>query len=103
MALKDENINFTIWEQILTGKLTFVKAAEYKGITIIIHPKELGHNEPHLHAKYQDSEISISLIHLRFLVGNLPQKQQKQAVDWCKTNRLILEKYWNEYHEEIVA
>jgi hypothetical protein len=103
MALRDEKINFTIWEQILTGKLTFAKAADYRGITIIIHPKEQGHNEPHLHAKYQDAEISISLISFEVLAGNLPPKQQKQAIDWCKDNRPILEKYWNEYHEEIVA
>jgi hypothetical protein len=103
MTLKNEKINFAIWEQILTGKLTFAKVAEYKGISISIYPKEQGHNEPHLHAKYQDAEISVSLISFEVLAGNLPPKQQVQAINWCKNNRLILEKYWNEYHEEIVA
>jgi hypothetical protein len=103
MALVDEEINFSIWEYILTGKLTFVKAAEHKGITFMIYPKEQGHNEPHFHAKYQGAEISISLISFEVLAGNLPPKQQKQAVDWCKSNKSVLEKYWNKYHEEVVA
>ena len=105
MALKDEKISFTIWEQILTGKLTFAKVGEYKGIKFYIYPKEQGHNEPHLHVKYQDFEVSISLISYEVLSGNLPPQRQKQAVEWCKNenNKVVLERYWNQYHEEIVA
>ena len=103
MILKDEKINFSIWEQILTGKITFAKVGEFKGIKLFIYPKEQGHNEPHLHAEYQDAEISISLISFKVLAGNLSPKQQKQAIDWCKNHRSMLEKYWNEYHEVIVA
>lgn len=103
MKLSDEKINFNIWEQILTGKITFAKVGEHKGIKIYIYPKEQGHNEPHLHAKYQDSEISISLISFTVLGGNLSPRQQKQAIDWCIDHKPVLEKYWNEYQESIVA
>lgn len=105
MALKDEKINFIIWEQILTGKLTFAKVGEYKGIKFYIYPKEQGHNEPHLHVKYQSFEVSISLLTHEVLAGNLPPQRQKQAVKWCKdkSNQTVLKKYWNEYHEEVVA
>jgi hypothetical protein len=103
MALKDEGINFFIWEQILTGKSTFVKMGKDKGIKFFIYPKEEGHYEPHFHAKYQDAEISISLISFQVLAGNLPPRQQKQAIDWCKDNIETLKKYWGKYHEEIVA
>jgi len=103
VALIDEKINFTIWEQILTGKLTFAKVGEYKGIKFIFHPREQGHNEPHLHVKYQDAEISISLISFEVIAGNIPPQRKRQAVDWCKKHKSVLKKYWSDFHEEIVA
>jgi hypothetical protein len=105
MALKDEKINFMIWEQILTGILTFAKVGEYKGIKFYIYPKEQGHSEPHLHVKYQGFEVSISLMSFKILSGNIPPQRQKQAIEWCKkeSNKFVLEKYWDKYHEEIVA
>ncbi|MDK2980218.1 MAG: hypothetical protein PWQ55_565 [Chloroflexota bacterium] len=103
MSLIDEGINYTIWELILTGKMTFAKVGELRGVKLFIYPKEQGHNEPHLHAEYQGGNVSISLVTFEILAGNIPPKQQKLAVDWCKKNQTILEKHWDNYHEEIVA
>lgn len=103
MSLRDENISFLTWEQILTGRTTFARVANYKGIIFKIYPKEMGHNEPHCHVSYQGFNISISLISYQVLSGNLPLKQQKDAIKWVENNIEILKKYWNEYHEEIVA
>ena len=63
-----------------------------------IRTKEKGHNIPHLHAKYENKEISISLIDFTVLDGKLPAKQAKIAVDWTKENILALKEKWNEYH-----
>jgi hypothetical protein len=103
MELRDEKIPFILWEQYLTGRITYAKVGEYKGIRLSIRPAEQGHNEPHLHAAYQGKEISISLISFKVLAGNLSPQQQKQAIGWCKNNRKVLEKYWDQYHDEIVA
>lgn len=103
MSLKDEKIDFLIWEQILTGKMTFVSIANFRGIVFKIYPKENGHNEPHCHVSYQGKNISISLISYQVLDGNIPPKQQKQAIAWIKDNIDVIKKYWDTYHEDIVA
>ena len=56
------------------------------GIVIEIRNKEDGHNQPHVHVKYQGDNISISLIDFKILAGNIPKKNQKIAVDWVKDN-----------------
>jgi hypothetical protein len=102
-SLKGENLNFLMWEQILTGRTTFALAGNLKGIKFHIFPREAGHNEPHCHVEYQGHFISISLISYTVIAGNLPSKQVNQAVIWVKENIGVLKKFWNEYHEEIVA
>lgn len=101
--LIDEGLDFTIWEQILTGKLTFAQVAKDKGIKFSIYPKEEGHNEPHCHVEYQGNNISISLISFTVLAGNIPPQRQKMAIDWVKRNIQTLMKCWNTYHSEMVA
>ncbi|NLN49103.1 MAG: DUF4160 domain-containing protein [Clostridiales bacterium] len=81
MALRDEKISFFMWEQILTGRSTFVSVATLKGIKFEIRPKEKGHNEPHCHVSYQGKNISVSLMSFQVLEGNIPSKQQKQAIE----------------------
>jgi len=103
MNLKDEKLNFNVWEYILTGKHTFVNAGSYRGITFEIRTKEQGHNVPHCHAHYAGNNVSISLTDFTILAGNIPPKQEKVASEWIKGNIDILKKYWNEYHKEIVA
>lgn len=103
MNLKDERLNFFIWEQILTGRATFAKVGTLKGIVFEIRTKEQGHNQPHCHVRYAGAEVSISLVDCSVLAGNIPTKQQKVASQWVEQNIDVLKKYWNTYHKEIVA
>lgn len=59
------------------------------------------HNNPHLHAYYQDQSIIIDLIDLKIIDGNLPIQQQKQAIKWTKQNLDFLHKKWNELNSGI--
>ena len=101
--LKDEGVSFIIWEQILTGQITFAKVGEFKGIVFEIRTKEQGHNTPHCHVSYAGKEVSVSLTDYTILAGNIPPKQQKQASLWMREHSDIFNKYWNSYHREIVA
>lgn len=64
-----------------------------------IRTKEQGHNVPHVHACYGDSNISISLTDCSVLAGNIPRKQQTFAVGWVCSNLEFLRSKWNEYHK----
>ena len=66
------------------------------GIKFIIHTNEANHSTPHVHAKYGKYEISISIETGEVLVGNLPAKNQKKAVEWVKNNRDKILNDWND-------
>lgn len=87
------------WQAIFEIPIIFVKVGQIKSIVFEIKTKENGHNEPHCHVKYEEQEISISLLEgHRILAGNLNKKQQAEAVKWVEENIDILKQYWNEYH-----
>ena len=87
------------WQHILGIPITFVKVGQIKSIIFEIRTKENGHNEPHCHVKYQNQEISVSLLEgHKILAGNLNKKQEREAIKWIEDNIDILKKYWNEYH-----
>ena len=65
------------------------------GITFIIHTKEQGHNLPHLHAKYQNSEIVLEIPSGKVLQGTLPPSKAKKACEWVKDNERLLVENWN--------
>ena len=69
-----------------------------KQIVFEIRTKEQGHNTPHLHAHYEDENISISLVDFSVLAGNIPDKQRKLAVEWTREHIDFLRTKWNEYH-----
>ena len=66
------------------------------GIQIIIHPNEQGHNTGHIHAKYQDDEVVISIPNGEILGGSIPSKKQKEASRWVINNASFLIERWNE-------
>ena len=74
------------------------QVGKVKQIVFEIRTKEQGHNTPHLHAHYEDENISISLVDFSVLAGNIPVKQQKLAIEWTKENIEKLRQKWNEYH-----
>ena len=74
------------WQAIFEIPITFVKVGQIKSIVFEIKTKENGHNEPHCHVKYQEQEISISLLEgHRILAGNLNKKQQTYSEEDIKS------------------
>lgn len=69
------------------------RVGEYKGIKFEVYTRD--HNPPHVHAKYDKYEISISLIDFKVLVGNIPEKNKNIAIKWAKKNKDILVSKWN--------
>lgn len=89
-------IAFREWEQIFEvihyrGQVGFDNSIKYT-----IHTNEQGHNQPHLHAKYQDKEIVISIGTCLGIAGNIHPKKNKQACDWVSNNQELLKDKWNE-------
>ena len=76
------------------------KSGEYKNIVFEVRTKEQGHNRAHIHASYNHQfEISISIDDkIEVIAGNLPMKQQTEALNWVKINIDKLRKQWNNYH-----
>lgn len=74
------------------------QVGKVKQIVFEIRTKEQGHNTPHLHAYYENENISISLVDYTILAGNIPAKQQRLAVEWTRENIEKLRSKWNEYH-----
>ncbi len=72
------------------------RIGELKGIQFIVHTNETNHNIPHVHAKFDKYEISISLNDFSILAGNIPNKNKNIAVKWVKENKDYILKYWNE-------
>ena len=72
-----------------------------EGLVIEIRTKEGGHNIPHVHARIGNKNVSISLIDCQVLAGNIPLKNQKQAVKWVKEHKSELQLEWENIHGEI--
>lgn len=64
--------------------------SQFYGILIYMY-REIGghHNEPHIHIKYNEYEMSIT-IQGRELSGNLPKKQRKLVDAWIENTCRII-------------
>jgi len=62
------------------------RIAVYGKMEIFIKSKEQGHNEPHIHVKYQNIEASFSFLSGEMLAGKLPTKNQRLIKDWVLIN-----------------
>ena len=69
-----------------------------EGIVIDIRPKEQGHNIPHIHARYQGEEISVSLLDGSIMAGNLSNKNAKIVVAYVLQNKEKLLNEWTDLH-----
>lgn len=76
------------------------KSGEYKNIVFEVRTKQQEHNRAHIQASYNHQfEISISIDDkIEVIAGNLPMKQQTEALNWVKINIDKLRKQWNNYH-----
>ena len=61
--------------------------SQFYGILIYMY-REIGghHNEPHIHIKYNEYEMSITLEE-RILDGHLPKKQKKLGDAWIELHK----------------
>lgn len=72
-----EELNQILLDYFTEDGLLQQTVAVVENVKIIIHTKEHGHNEPHVHAKYQGKEVVISLITAKFYVDMLILVKQK--------------------------
>ena len=68
--------------------------SQFFGILVYMY-REIGghHNEPHIHIKYNEYEMSIT-IKGKKLSGNLPKKQKKLVDAWIMIHEDELEAAW---------
>lgn len=74
--------------------------SQFYGILIYIYV-ELGghHNKPHVHAKYGEFEISITLDG-KIINGNMPLKQMKLIQAWIELHCEEIEAAWYVYNKD---
>lgn len=68
--------------------------SQFYGILIYMY-RELGghHNEPHIHIKYNEYEMSMTLEGKK-INGNLPRKQKKLVDAWIELHKEELKASW---------
>ena len=75
-----------------------------KGVIYSIHLEAIGnqkHSLPHVHARYQDTEISIDFDG-NIIGGELiPKSKEKDAQIWVKNHLSLCKAKWNEYCVEV--
>lgn len=89
------------WNNIFNIVSRRKKVGEYKGITFVIHANESCHNKGHIHVKYQEKEVSISIPEAEIIDGNLPPKQMGIARNWVRGNVDYLISNWNDFTKGI--
>lgn len=74
--------------------------SQFYGILIYIY-KELGthHNKPHIHAKYNEYEMSITF-DCNILGGNMPIKQRRLVEAWIELHKDEIKKVWTAYNKD---
>ena len=74
--------------------------SQFYGILVYMY-QELGghHNEPHIHVKYNEYEMSITITG-KVLEGKLPKKQKKLLDAWIAIHEDELKATWYAYHND---
>lgn len=86
-----------VWKFIFDIPIRFYRVDNFLGITIEMKTNEANHRGcPHCHAKYQDKEISISLLDCSIIASKgMDPKHEKMAVNYVKDNKDFLIELWN--------
>lgn len=71
------------------------RVSERNGISFNIYTHD--HNPPHVHIKYAEYEIKVSLVDFSVIKGNLPRNKQKEAIAWVKKNQEKMLNEWTKY------
>ena len=92
------------WTSILWSP----RIAFYANMEIFINPKEKGHNEPHIHVKYQDFKASFSIRTGEIIkntdsknTGRLSGKNRREIKNWILENPEWFLGQWNELTDGI--
>ena len=74
--------------------------SQFYGILIYLY-KEIGghHNEPHIHIKYNEYEMSMTL-EGKILNGDIPNKQKKIVEAWRLVHEDELKAAWYAYNND---
>lgn len=74
--------------------------SQFYGVIIYIY-KEIGghHNKPHIHAKYNEYELSI-ILDTGKSEGNMPIKQRKLIEAWIEIHKEELYAAWYTYNND---
>ena len=74
--------------------------SQFYGILIYLY-KEIGghHNQPHIHIKYNEYEMSMTL-YGKILEGNFPNKQKKIVEAWRVVHEDELKAAWYAYNND---
>ena len=67
-----------------------------KSVVFEVRTRETNHHTPHIHASYDKYSISIAIEDGKVLAGNLPKRQEKDAVNWVKEHREYLLGKWKD-------
>ena len=74
------------------------KVSQFYGIKICLYAKE--HGVSHFHAKYQGSEVSISIKTLEVLEGHIPGRALSLVIEWAIAHRAELQAGWDALQNE---
>ena len=77
------------------------RVGQHNNIIFSIYPNEGNHHEPHVHARFNELEISISLIDFSVIASskNIPAKNKRYAMVWVKENYEWLVTRWDQMHQ----
>lgn len=71
------------------------RVGKIRGIKFEVRSKEGNHTIPHVHAEYDNYQVSIEIETGKILAGNLPKSQHRTASDWVLNNKEMLLGKWN--------
>lgn len=72
------------------------RVGESNGVKFEVRTREQNHTIPHIHAAYGEYSTSIAIETGEVLAGNLPKKQQKDAVEWVLNKKEYLLGKWKD-------
>ncbi len=56
------------------------------------------HNPPHVHVVGSDFEALVAIEDAALLVGDIPARFRREALDWIAANSALLTQKWEEMH-----
>jgi len=72
----------------------------FDGIKIKIHKETTQHHLPHFHVIFGEYNISINILNLEIIVGNLPKNILRKVMKWAKKNQDKLKDEYNSLNKK---